>query len=74
VHVSGGTPTQVQLSVSGGPWQDMQLQSWGDWTKSVHTPAGTPVQFRAVVETGTYVSDPYRWLQDNATHAGHRAA
>jgi len=68
---AGSPPSQVQVAVAGGPWQAMTRQSYGDWTSSLHTPAGTVVAFRAVLADGAWVSEPFHWLQDNATKAGH---
>jgi hypothetical protein len=57
------TITRVEVRVAGGQWDDMTKSSWGAWTSSYNTPAGTKVEFRAY-DTGNRVSQsaPFTWL------------
>jgi PKD repeat protein len=56
-------PTRVQMSVDGGAWQAMTLQSYGDWTSSVHVVKGSKVVFRATAPDGRMATSPtLTWL------------
>lgn len=57
------TINQVDISINDGSWQSMSKRSWGAWTISKHTPAGTKVEFRATDSNGAVsVSQPFTWL------------
>lgn len=66
VTVQPDTPrtiTQVQIRVPGQDWQPMTKSSWGAWTASESTPAGTPVEFLARDAAGyESQSQPFTWL------------
>lgn len=64
VATTGGTLAKVDVSLNGGAWQPLKLQSWGGWAASYHIVAGTIVQLRATSTTGgTDLSACYRWLE-----------
>ncbi|MFA5862595.1 MAG: VCBS repeat-containing protein [Candidatus Thermoplasmatota archaeon] len=72
-HVTavGGTISQVDVSLNGGTWRPLVLQSWGDWASSYHAPQGTIVQLRATSTTSvTDTSACYKWLGASATDCG----
>ncbi len=53
----------VDAQVNGGAWTPLAKQSWGNWAKSFHVPAGSSVVFRATSTTGTTAtSQPVDWL------------
>jgi hypothetical protein len=55
--------TSVDVSLNGGAWTPLTLQSWGNWAKSLHAPNGTPVVFRATDNAGaTITSGTYTWV------------
>lgn len=61
--VGDHTVTRMQMRTNGGAWMDMAKSSWGAWTKSVHTVAGTQVEFLATDSTnGPSQSQPFTWL------------
>ena len=66
VSVHPSTPRTIagmQVRSSGGAWQTMKHASWGDWTSSIHTPAGTKVEFLAMDSSGNSAqSAPFTWL------------
>ncbi len=53
----------VQVRVDGSAWQPMAKASWGPWTSSVHSPAGSHVEFLAT-DTGGAIAQslPFTWL------------
>lgn len=52
----------VAVSLNGGAWTALALQSWGDWTKSFRVVSGTIVQFRATsTGGGQALSQCYQW-------------
>ncbi|MES2153963.1 MAG: hypothetical protein V4510_02415 [bacterium] len=63
------TITQAQVRVSGGAWLPMSKSSWGAWTSSYHTVAGTKVEFLATSSDGAQSqSQPFTWLDGNLSH------
>ncbi|HVL87016.1 MAG TPA: VCBS repeat-containing protein [Candidatus Thermoplasmatota archaeon] len=60
---SSQTVTAVCASVNGGSCTALAKQSWGNWAKSFHVPAGSKVVFRATSSTGaTATSQEFTWL------------
>ena len=59
----GETVSKVEIQVNDGAWRPMTLQSYGDWTSSYTTPAGSKVEFFAT-STGqtTSLSAPFTWM------------
>lgn len=62
------TITKVELRFPGSDWQPMTKASWGSWTSSHHTPAGTPVEFLAT-SSDNHVSQslPFTWMDGTLT-------
>jgi hypothetical protein len=59
---------KVEVRVNGDFWQPMSKSSWGAWTASYHTVAGTSVEFLATDPGGAASqSAPFRWLDGNLT-------
>ena len=53
VAVSANQPlSKVEVSINGGAWTGLTLQSWGNWAKSVYVPNSAKVVFRATSTTG----------------------
>lgn len=53
----------VSVQVNGGAWTALAKQSWGNWAKSFHVPAGSTVVFRATSTGGEVAtSAPVTWL------------
>lgn len=53
----------MAVSIGGGAWHPMTLQSWGHWTANERAPAGTPVAFRATASDGQTATTPAKpWL------------
>ncbi|MEA3198878.1 MAG: hypothetical protein QOE90_306 [Thermoplasmata archaeon] len=65
VHVAASeTVKAVDARISGGAWQPLALQSYGDWTASYHAPTGSQVEFRATGADGAQVvSQAFTWPQ-----------
>ena len=65
VAVSGNRAIAgVEAQSNGGPWQVLTKQSWGNWAKSFHVPAGSTVVFRATSTDGATLTSPaVTWLQ-----------
>jgi hypothetical protein len=62
--VANETVKPVDARVNGGPWVSMKHESYGDWTVSLHAPAGSKVEFRATGASGaTAISQAYTWPQ-----------
>jgi len=65
---AGHTVASAQDRVNGGAWLAMSHSSWGAWTSSVHTPAGSKVEFRVTDTAGaTSTSLPFTWLDGTLT-------
>lgn len=65
---ASATPSKVELSANGGPWQALTLKSWGNWATSTHVVKGTPVVFRATDAAGhTASSASQPWLGSAST-------
>lgn len=59
---ASGTVTAVYAQVDGGSWTALSKQSWGAWAKSIHAPAGSRVQLKAVASDGAAsYSATYTW-------------
>ncbi len=57
-------PAKVETKVADGAWTVMDAQSYG-WTKSLHAPSGTPVQFRVTSSGGQQATTTAQaWLVD----------
>jgi hypothetical protein len=63
-HPADGRPVHAaDVRVNGGSWQPMAMSSWGAWTSSVHSVAGSHVEFRIHdATTGTSQSQPFTWM------------
>jgi hypothetical protein len=63
VTVTASKPlAEVDAQATGGPWVRLDHAWWGDWTKSMHVPAGSKVTFRAVATDGsTATSGAFAW-------------
>ncbi|HJQ93274.1 MAG TPA: VCBS repeat-containing protein, partial [Candidatus Thermoplasmatota archaeon] len=63
VAVSANEPiAKVEASRNGGSFVALDLKDWGNWAKSIHTPDGTTVVFRATSSSGAMaVSSPVVW-------------
>ncbi|HUR25464.1 MAG TPA: VCBS repeat-containing protein [Candidatus Thermoplasmatota archaeon] len=63
VAVTSSQPlAKVEASRNGGAYVALDLQSWGNWAKSLNTPNGTVVVFRATSTGGaTATSAPAVW-------------
>lgn len=58
-----GSPAVVEARVDDGAWTRLPATAWGTFAKSIHTPAGSQVTFRATDATGNSVeSAPHTWL------------
>ncbi len=55
--------TGMSIRINDGGWNPMTMSSWGAWTSSHHTVAGTKVEFRAM-DAGNFASQsaPFTWL------------
>lgn len=62
------TITKVEIRKNGDFWRPMELRSWGGWTSSIQTPAGTTVEFLAT-DSGGAVSQsaPFTWMDGTLT-------
>lgn len=59
---TGGSVTQVEASVDGGPWIALQRTTWGSWARSAPVPPGASVRFRALSDAGAAdLSAAYPW-------------
>jgi outer membrane protein assembly factor BamB len=63
VKVTANQPLAgVDAQVGTGAWTAMKHESYGDWTLSIHAPAGSTVHFRARSTSGeSVVSQAYTW-------------
>jgi hypothetical protein len=62
------TVTQVQARVNSGAWQAMTHSSWGAWTSSIYSPAGSKVEFLATDSAGAESQSlPFVWLDGTLT-------
>jgi heme/copper-type cytochrome/quinol oxidase subunit 2 len=60
---AGKTVTKVEVRWPGNEWQPMAKASWGAWTSSHSTPAGTPVEFLATAsDSFASQSLPFTWM------------
>ncbi len=65
VTPSGEALSKVDVSLNGGAWQPLKLQTWGvrEYAGSYHAVQGTIVQLRATSTTGsTALSSCYQWI------------
>ncbi|MHB8606031.1 MAG: FG-GAP repeat domain-containing protein [Thermoplasmatota archaeon] len=72
VTPSGATLASVSLSLNGGAWQPLTLQSWGvrEYAASYHAVQGTVVELRAASSTGASVLSPcYQWIPASGVDA-----
>lgn len=71
VFVSPNPPrtiSKVEVRIAGTFWRPMSKSSWGAWTSSYNTPAGTKVEFLATDANGAVSqSAPFTWLDGNLT-------
>ncbi len=55
--------SKVEAQANGGAWTALTKQSWGNWAKSFHVPAGSTVVFRATSTGGATATSPaFKWL------------
>lgn len=72
VTPTGGTTAHVDVSVNGGIWHPLNLQSWGvrEYAGSYQAVQGAIVQLRATSTTGaTALSSCYQWIPASSTDA-----
>jgi|GEM_PF-3274286 len=66
LYVQPDTPrtiTSAEVQVNDGGWDPMTKSSWGAWTSSYHTVAGSKVEFRATDSAGaTSTSEAFTWM------------
>lgn len=71
VFVKPETPrtiTKVDVRIDGTFWRSMTLRTWGAWTSSYQTPAGTRVEFLATDSNAAVsLSAPFTWLDGTLT-------
>jgi hypothetical protein len=68
VTASGHAITAAEVRVDGDVWQSMSKASWGAWTSSYHTVAGSKVEFLVHDSAGaTSQSLPFTWMDGTLT-------
>lgn len=68
VTAPGHTITSAEVRVNGDVWQSMAKSSWGAWTSSYHTVAGSKVEFLIHDSAGaTSQSLPFTWMDGTLT-------
>lgn len=76
VTPSGEALSKVDVSLNGGAWQPLKLQTWGvrEYAGSYHAVQGTSVQLRATSTTGaTALSSCYQWIPASGQDASQIA-
>lgn len=56
------TISAAEVRINNDVWRPMTKSSWGAWTSSYNTPAGTKVEFRATDGTQYSISLPFTWM------------
>ncbi len=57
------TISAAEIRINNDHWRPMTKSSWGAWTSSYNTPAGTKIEFRATDSSNQYsISLPFTWM------------
>ena len=63
VDVDAQSLVATEARVNAGAWQPLTKRAWGSWATSMHAPAGSSVEFRAIASDGraSAASAPVAW-------------